>query len=179
MPMTRPTSLCAPMSNRIVEELLLAYAELRRYLLRRLGNPQDAADVAQSSFERVFAHSLTATIIAPRALLFRTAQRICIDAARHREVARNWKETEGLRLRGANAASAEHLACSRQLLGAIVRRIEQMPARRRDVFLLFRVYGYSRQQIAKRFGISDAAVAKHVVRATLDCAHAFADLKDE
>jgi RNA polymerase sigma factor (sigma-70 family) len=167
------------MANLFTEELLFAYAELRRYLSRRLGNPDDAADVAQSSFERVFAHSLTAMITAPRALLFRTAQRICIDAARHREVARRWEETEGLLLRGANAASAEHLASNYQLLGEIIRRIEQMPARRRDVFLLFRVYGYSRQQIAKRFRISEAAVAKHVVRATLDCTRAFADLKDE
>jgi RNA polymerase sigma factor (sigma-70 family) len=157
----------AGMANLFTEELLFAYAELRRYLSRRLGNPDDAADVAQSSFERVFAHSLTAMITAPRALLFRTAQRICIDAARHREVARRWEETEGLLLRGANAASAEHLASNYQLLGEIIRRIEQMPARRRDVFLLFRVYGYSRQQIAKRFRISEAAVAKHVVRATL------------
>jgi RNA polymerase sigma factor (sigma-70 family) len=168
------------MSNRIVEELLTAYVELRRFLGRRLGNPHDAAEVAQSSFERVYARGLTAaTITAPRALLFRTAQRLCIDAMRHREVARRWQETEGLLLRAANAVSAERIATDRQLIEKISRRLEQLPARRRDVFLLFRVYGYSRQEIARRLRISEAAVAKHVVRATLDCANAFADLKNE
>jgi RNA polymerase sigma factor (sigma-70 family) len=163
----------------IIEELLSAYAELRRYLSRRLRNPDDAADVAQSSFERVYAHGLTATITTPRALLFRTAQRVCIDTARHREVVRCWEQAEGVLLRDANAVSAERVAADRQLVEKIVQRLEQMPARRRDVFLLFRVYGYSRQELAKRLGISEAAVAKHVVRATVDCVRVFADLKNE
>jgi RNA polymerase sigma factor (sigma-70 family) len=167
------------MSNRIVEELLAAYHDLTRFLATRLGNRHDADDVAQSSFERVYAHGLSAAITSPRALLFRTAERICIDAARHREVTRRWKETEGQLLRDANAISAEGLAADRQLIEKIVARLETMPARRRDVFLLFRVYGYSRQEIARRLAISEAAVAKHVVRATLDCARCFADLKDE
>jgi RNA polymerase sigma factor (sigma-70 family) len=167
------------MSNRIVEELLSAYAELRRYLSRCLRNPEHAADVAQSSFERVYTHGLTATITAPRALLFRTAQRICIDAARHREVARRWEETEGVLLRDANAVSSERLAADRQLIDKIVQRLERMPVRRREVFLLFRVYGYSREEVAGQLGISETTVAKHVVRATLDCARCLADLKDE
>lgn len=167
------------MANPLLEELLIAYSELRRFLGRRLRDPNDAADVAQSSFERVYAHGLTATITSPRALLFRAAQRICIDVARHREVARRWEETEGVLLRDANAVSAERLTIERQLIEKIVQRLEQMPARRRGVFLLFRVYGYSRREVAKRFRISEATVAKHVVRATVDCARCFADLKNE
>jgi RNA polymerase sigma factor (sigma-70 family) len=166
------------MANPIVEELLAAYTELRRFLTRRLGNPDDAADVAQLSFERVYARSLTATITAPRAVLFRTAQRLCIDAARQRETAQGWEDTAGALLPKANAVSAERLASDRQLLAKIVQCLERMPARRREVFLLFRVDGYSRQHIAKRLGITEAAVAKHVVRATLDCARCFTALDD-
>ncbi|MEX0804312.1 MAG: sigma-70 region 4 domain-containing protein [Candidatus Binatia bacterium] len=80
-------------------------------------------------------------------------------------------------LRDAGALSAEQLASDRQLIEKIVQRLKCMPARRRDVFLLFRVYSYSRLEITRRLGISEAAVAKHVVRATLDCAHCLADLK--
>jgi len=166
-------------SNRIVEELLAAYTDLRHALVRRLRNPDNAADVAQSSFERVYAHSQVASITSPRALLFLTAHRICIDGARHKAIERRWEETEGVLLRDASAASAERLAGDRQLLEAIVRRLQQMPARRRNVFLLFRVYGYSRREIGRRLDITEAAVAKHVVRATVDCASCFADLRDE
>jgi RNA polymerase sigma-70 factor (ECF subfamily) len=167
------------MPNPVIDELLAAYNDLRRFLSSRLSNPHDAADVAQSSFERVYVHGLSAAIASPRALLFRTAQRICIDAARHREVARRWVETEGVLRRDAGAVSAEQLASDRQTIETIVQRLKRMPARRRDVFLLFRVYGYSRQEIARRLAITEATVAKHVVRATLDCARSFADLKDE
>lgn len=40
-------------SNSLTDEPIAAYAELRRFLSRRLGNGEDAADVAQSSFKRI------------------------------------------------------------------------------------------------------------------------------
>ncbi len=45
-----------------------------------------------------------------------------------------------------------------------------------QVFLLFRAYGYSRAEISEKLGITEAAVAKHLVRATLDCSHALRNL---
>jgi RNA polymerase sigma-70 factor (ECF subfamily) len=81
-------------------------------------------------------------------------------------VTQRWEESERTLLRDANAVSAERIALKHQLIEKIVARLETMPGRRRDVFLLFRVYGYSRQEIASRLGITEAAVAKHVVRAT-------------
>jgi DNA-directed RNA polymerase specialized sigma24 family protein len=139
------------MPNRIVEELLSAYVELRRFLGRRLANPDDAADVAQSSFERVYARGLTATLTTPRSLLFRTAQRICIDAARHRDVVRRWEEHEGVLLRDANFASAERLAASRQLVQKIVQRLEQMPARRVLTFPRLRLFAGRNRAAARNY----------------------------
>ncbi|MEX0803697.1 MAG: sigma-70 family RNA polymerase sigma factor [Candidatus Binatia bacterium] len=165
--------------NAIIEELLTAYTELSRFLSRRLRNPHDAADVAQSSFERVYTHALAAPIAAPRALLFRTAQRICIDRARHDAVVRGWVEEHSTFIADAVVPSVEHSVMQRQLMELVSRRLKAMPPRRRQVFLLFRAYGYSRQEIATRLGITDAAVAKHVVRATLECARCFAALKND
>jgi RNA polymerase sigma factor (sigma-70 family) len=165
------------MASPLIEELLSAYTELRGALTRRLRNPEDAADVAQSSFERVYAHALVVYVSSPRALLFRTAQRICIDRARRQVVARAWLEERAMV--ATTAASTEHIVAQRQLVELIAQRLERMPPRRREVFLLFRAYGYSRQEIARRLGITEAAVAKHVVRATLNCARCFADLRRE
>jgi DNA-directed RNA polymerase specialized sigma24 family protein len=50
--------------------LLAAYTELHHFLARRLDNPHDAADVEQSSFERVYVQALAASVTSPRALLF-------------------------------------------------------------------------------------------------------------
>jgi RNA polymerase sigma factor (sigma-70 family) len=162
----------------LTDELLAAYTELHRFLSHRLDNPHEAADVAQASFERVYAHALAAPIAAPRALLFRTAQRLCIDRARHQAVARTWLEEGAVCATDAVAPSLEHIVIQRQLAELVAMRLAQLPARRREVFFLFHAYGYSRQEIAQRLGITEATVAKHLVRATLDCARCCADLRD-
>jgi RNA polymerase sigma factor (sigma-70 family) len=154
----------------ICDELLAAYDELRHFLSRRLRNADDAADVAQSSFERVYAHALAAPVSSPRALLFHTARNICIDHARHHAVARAWLEENAALKADDCAPSVEHLVVQRQLAERVLECLQQLPARRREAFILFRAYGYSRQEIAARLDITEAAVAKHIVRATLDCA---------
>lgn len=163
----------------LTEELVAAYGKLRRFLLRRLSNSEDAADVAQSSFERVYAHALASPIASPRALLFRTARNICIDEARHRAVARAWIEERAAVDADDSVPSAEQAAAHRQLVERVAERLAQLPARRREVFLLYRVFGQSRQAIAQRLGITEAAAAKHLVRATLDCARCCADLRSD
>lgn len=158
----------------VVDELLAAYAELKRSLSRRLGNVHDAQDLAQSSFERVYAHALTFPIGSPRALLFRVAQNLCIDQGRRAQAETRLHEAYGLANRSAAAPSAERVAAERQALEAIVARLARLPRRRREVFILVRAYGYTHAEVGERLGISLAAVEKHVVRATLDCSDAFA-----
>lgn len=166
------------MLKHIVDDLLAAYGDLRAFLARELRNADDAADVAQSTFERALVHATVAPVNSPRALLFRTARNLCIDRARHRLVAQAWIEERLAIDVDAAAPSAEQVVEQRQLVQRIAAHLEQLPARRREVFLLFRVYGYSRQEIALRLNITEAAVAKHMVRATVDCARCFAELKE-
>lgn len=169
------------MLREVVQELLAAYRDLRRHLAHELRNPDDAADIAQSSFERVYSRAAASpggmeAIEFPRALLFHTARNLCIDAGRHRQIEQAWLAASTAEQQDAAAPSAEQVALQRQLLVRVAALLEQLPPRRRDVFVLFKVYGYSREEIAQRLGITEAAVAKHVVRATLDCAGALADL---
>lgn len=160
----------------ITEELLGAYGELRRFLVRRLRNADDAADLAQSSFERVYAHALAAPVSCPRALLFHTARNLCVDHVRHEAVARAFFDERSVLDADATAPSIEHILAQCQLAERVAECLQQLPTRRREVFLLSRAYGYTRQEIAARLGITEAAVAKHLVRATLDCARVLNDL---
>jgi len=170
------------MSSHLVTELLSSYRELRNYLRGRLGNADDAADIAQTSFERVYRYALPASgeipvIESPRALLFKAAHNICINLARHDKLVLDWLTERSHVEINASAPSTELLVSQRQLLYRLVDHLEQMPARRRDVFLLFRVYGYSREEIAAHLNITESAVAKHVVRSTLDCVAIFAEIR--
>jgi RNA polymerase sigma factor (sigma-70 family) len=164
----------------LIQELVGHYGELRRQLSRDLKDPHQAADIAQSSFERVFAHvshERGGIVESPRALLFRVARNLCIDDARRRKVAHEWVARQaGIPL---TAPSSECVASQRQVLARVIAVLESLPPRRREVFLLFRAHGHSRAEIASRLGITEMAVAKHVVRAVLDCSRVFAELRQE
>jgi len=82
--LSTPWAAGAPSCSPVVDELLAHYSDLRRYLGSRLGNPHDAADIAQSSFAQVYAHALAAPVINARALLFQAARNLCIDQFRRR-----------------------------------------------------------------------------------------------
>ncbi|MDA8447405.1 RNA polymerase sigma factor [Paracidovorax valerianellae] len=176
----------------LIHELVAHYGDLRRHLTYELRDPHHAADIAQSSFERVYAQAVgagaaarrsaqpvpaPAPIESPRALLFRVARNLCIDEYRKRKVAQDWA-SQHARAEGHGAApSTEYFAAQRQVLQRLVAVIEQLPPRRREVFLLFRAYGHTRTEIAERLGITEMAVAKHMVRATVDCSRVFAELR--
>lgn len=163
--------------NRLTDELMQAYGELRRFLLRRLGNAQDAADVAQSSFERVYAYALASPVASPRALLFRTARSVCIDQGRRRRLeARLFQPLEDAE--AAPAPSVERVVAGNQIVMRLIARLARLPRKRREAFILVRVYGYTHAEAAAKMGVSVAAIEKHVVRATLDCSDLVASVPD-
>ncbi|MCW5575551.1 MAG: sigma-70 family RNA polymerase sigma factor [Burkholderiales bacterium] len=158
--------------------MVAAYAELRRFLVHRLRNVDDAADVAQASFERVYACALSGTVATPRALLFHTARTLCIDRGRHRQV--EARALEALHAAApVTAPSVERVVADRQALARITSRLQRLPEKRRDAFVLVRVYGCTHAEAAAQLGLSVAAIEKHVVRATLDCADLFLALQND
>jgi RNA polymerase sigma factor (sigma-70 family) len=181
----------------LVQELVAHYADLRRQLTRDLRDPHYAADIAQSSFERVYTAALKAgggtrgdamqdgneaagsAIESPRALLFRVARNLCIDDARRRKVAQEWAGAHDGIGTHQTAQSSEYVVAQQRVLARVVETMEKLPPRRREVFLLFRAYGHTRAEIAQRLGITEMAVAKHLLRATIDCSRVFAELRAE
>lgn len=180
----------------LVQELVAHYADLRRQLTRDLRDPHYAADIAQSSFERVYAQAMKSIgaarsdaapddaraaggIESPRALLFRVARNLCIDEARRRKVAQEWIGTHAVVETQAAAPSSEFILAQQRVLARVVQAMEKLPPRRREVFLLFRAYGHTRAEIAQHLDITEMAVAKHLLRATIDCSRVFAELRAE
>jgi RNA polymerase sigma-70 factor (ECF subfamily) len=77
---------------------------------------------------------------------------------------------ETLAVVGADEApSAERQVQGRQQLVLLSRRLQAMPRKRREVFVLVRIYGFSHAEAAAHMNISEAAIEKHVVRAVCDC----------
>jgi RNA polymerase sigma factor (sigma-70 family) len=154
------------------------YRELLAFLTGRVRCRHAAADLTQESYARVLAAQRTGQVIDdPRALLYSTARHLVIDAARHRRVVDAWAVERAELDPQPLAPSTEYVVAHRQLVDRLAARLAALPARRRDVFVMFRVFGHTREEIAAALGITEAAVAKHVVRATLDCAAVFAEVR--
>ena len=154
------------MPKRIVEELLAAYKDLTRFLARRLGDPQDAADVTQESFERVLAHAASAEIRSPRGLLFRVATNLAIDHNRRSRILPTVPEPTTFLTRAPDPKpTPETVLLTRGELTILQQAIDELPPRCREVFVLARVEGLTYREIGERLNISPKTAFSHVVKA--------------
>lgn len=146
------------------------YLELLNYFARR-GNDRDAAaDVVQEAYARVLALQRSGgTVLNLRALLYHTGRNVLASAATRRAAEQRMLDT--LALVGADSApSVEREAIARQQLERLLQRLGSMPRKRRDVFILVRIHGYSYEEAGERMGLSEGAIERHVMRGILDCA---------
>jgi RNA polymerase sigma factor (sigma-70 family) len=145
------------------------YSELLSYFARSLKDRDAATDVVQESYARVLAMCASSSAVRDlRALLFHTGRNIVIDRHRRIEAEARMLDTLALVCRN-EAPSTEDSASARQQLEQLVRRLAAMPRKRREVFVLVRIYGFTHIEAAAHVGISEAAIEKHVVRAVCDC----------
>jgi RNA polymerase sigma-70 factor (ECF subfamily) len=159
------------MLKKISDELLAAYGELRGYLVRQLGDPHAAADVAQASFERALVYGGARPISAPRALLFQTARNLCIDRHRH-ESALPVESYDAHDENGAlpsSVATPESLMANRQAVERVAMAIEGLPPRCRQAFVMHKIDGMPHNHIARQLGVSRSAVEKYVIRGMNAC----------
>lgn len=147
------------------------YSWLRGWLLRKLGNAFDAADLAQDVFLRVLARrerAAEAAMREPRAYLRTIAHGLVVDHWRRRDLEQAWLE--------ALAAQPEALAPSPELqlelLQALVqidRMLDTLKPAARKAFLMAQLDGLSCPQIALRLGLSLATVERYIARALRAC----------
>lgn len=145
------------------------YQELIRYLSRRLGDRQTAADLAQESFLRLLEHKTMDAIEQPRAFLFRTAINLSIDQYRRARI-RTEEPLECLdQEKRIDDCDPQSQASHAQQLGLLRRALDELPPACRQAFLLRKLEGCSHVEIAERMGISHSMVEKHVVNAMRHC----------
>lgn len=162
------------MLEQLSEELVAAYGDLRRFLMRQLGDRELAADLAQTSFERTYAYVASTPVASARAVLFRTARNLCVDKFR-RDRLLQWESLDaqpgeaGRPGAASNDRSPEHVAVDRNMLDHVGAVIDGLPPRCREAFVLSRVHGLSHEEIARELGITRSAVEKHVMRGLHAC----------
>jgi len=161
-----PLPTC-PWQRAGVNEIQLLLGKLRRLLRSRGRSADDTDDLIQEAFLRLHVYCRENAVRREEAFLVRTALNLSADKLRRdRTVVMESGLLEGLVLADPGPAPDDVYA-ARARLQHWKAGLEALSPRRREVFLLNRVEGYSFTQIADRLGISLSMVEKHAAKAIL------------
>lgn len=155
------------------------YAELLKFLARRLGDTERAADVAQDIYLRLAAIPPAGTeILNPRAFIYRVASNLAVDALRRegRIAAHSGDSASGASVADP-APSPEIEILDRERLCLLDAALQELPQNARRALLMFRLDGLSHAEIARRLGVSESMVAKYIGRALRHCRDRLKDRK--
>lgn len=141
---------------------------LSNWLRRRLGCPQNAADLAQDTFLRLLTAREQPVILEPRAFLTTIARRVLANHFRRQEIERAYLEALAAQPE-ALVPSEESRALILETLVELDRLLDGLPPLAKRVFLLAQVDGLTYAEIATELDISLSTVKRHMVRAAQRC----------
>jgi RNA polymerase sigma-70 factor (ECF subfamily) len=145
------------------------HAFLKAYFVRQTRSAQDADDYVHEVFSRVLASAgLAHPVENWRGMLLRVAKSVVIDQFRRdavRQRDRHLPLDEDLGALADSQPDPEAAASHRQRLAAAEKILAGLDPVCRQAFLLARVEGFGHKEVAKRLGISQRMVARHVQQA--------------
>lgn len=144
---------------------------LMSFFLRRIRDHAEAEDLTQQVFLRLLASPSAETYDLQAPLVFRVAANLL--ANRHRAAGVRGEHLRLVDDSDIDAMSAEsegltpeRVLLSRENLSEVLRTLDQLGPRTRDMFILFRLENLSQADIAALYGCSRSTVEKHVMKAT-------------
>lgn len=146
---------------------------LRRWLYRRLGCPEVAADLAQDTFVRVLNKRALIDVERPRAYLVTIAHSLFVNLLRRRQLEQSYLEALAQLPEALMPAPEERLQLL-EILHALDTMLNGLPNKVRRSFLLSQLEGLTHREIADRLGVSQSSVRQYIARALLQCMTAVA-----
>lgn len=146
------------------------HADLLRFFTWKVKCPAAAADLIQELHLRILTLSRPDTIRNPRGFLHTTAKHLAIDFLRQRDRALPRSEPlhEALTV-PTSVPNAETTVDAKRQLAAVLKAIEELPARRRAAFVMFKFEEKTYEEIARELGISTRTVEHHLSKAMAYC----------
>lgn len=151
---------------------------LRACLYRYARNASDVEELLQETYARLLTagSSNEPEVRSVRAFSLTVARNVAFDWLRHKQVV----PIELVADMGAMDILDERdqidaIVNSHQELMMLVKAVQQLPERCRQVFTLRKVYGYSQKEIAARMKISENTVEQQLIKAARHCAKALFD----
>ena len=140
---------------------------LFNYFKRKLNCPDDAADLAQDAFLRLFEKPRKFDDLAgARHYLSAVARRMCIDSWRRKQVEQAYLETLA-ELPERHEISTESYHLTIDLLCKIDKLLAELPDKVAKTFVASQLEGYTYKEIALQLNISVASVKNYMAKAIL------------
>lgn len=147
---------------------------LRGWLRRRLGNADQAEDLAHDTFIRLLSSDrVPATLSEPRAFLTTVAQHLVSNHWRREKLERAYLDALAQQPQAVHW-SPEDRAIVLETLLELDRLLDGLPPLVRRAFLLSQLEGQTHAQVADALGISIPTVKRYIVKGLQRCC--FADL---
>jgi len=148
------------------------YPRLLSYASGFVSDPDEAKDVVQGCFVRLWENRERLTVVSLQSLLFTMTRNACINTLKHKVVRGNFEasylqeNTEAERLYNFDFyGNADHRLLHDELQRKIDDVLATLPARTQEVFRMSRHEGLKNREIAEQLGISVKVVERHVGRA--------------
>ncbi|MGX2039717.1 sigma-70 family RNA polymerase sigma factor [Methylocaldum sp. MU1018] len=157
-------SLPSPCSEGLMRDLF-------RFFRQRIGCPDTAADLTQEAQLRVWQHTREDRIDNPRAFAFRIAENLVVDHRRRQAVRKICVplEDEHTDTVAGFDPAPEHSLEQKDRLRRLNAALSELPEKCRTAFLLNRLEGLSRREIAARLNVSESMIAKYLAQAMRHC----------
>lgn len=141
---------------------------LQGWLRKRLGDREQAADIAQDTFLRLLLSGRLPSIDEGRSYLAQIARNLVIDQWRRQRIEQAYLDSIA-HLPEPESPSLETRAMVIETLLQIDAMLDAMPGKVREAFLLSQFEGLTYPQIAERLQVSVSSVQKYMLRAIAAC----------
>ena len=149
---------------------------LQRYVRRLLGNDDEAAEVSQEAFLRVYAAEVGAGTPASEALVYTVARNLALSELRKRTARATDAVSDLDELDVGDAMPGpETRLLEKQRIVAVEVAMNRMGPKCLEVFRLRKVESLSHAEIGERLGISKKTVERHMTHALALCNQAMGE----
>lgn len=138
--------------------------ELRRLLERKLGNQQEAEEIAHDAYLKLCRIEHKKEIRDLRKYLFTMSIRLALNVLRRRKIERTYKNSGQIQEAGVDNISAYRILLSELKLEAVKEALTELPEKTRYIFLLHRFEGLTYPEISRKLGLSVKTIEYHMNR---------------
>ncbi|MDD2136236.1 MULTISPECIES: sigma-70 family RNA polymerase sigma factor [Pseudomonas] len=137
-------------------------------LRRKLGNRDQALDMAQDTFVRLLRSEMPSLLREPRAYLGTVANRLCLQHFRRQALERAYLNSLAL-LEPQHQPDEETRLLVLEALDAVGQVLDGLGSKVREIFLLSQLDGWTYPQIAEHLGLTTNVVQKAMLKAYRHC----------